>query len=58
VSVFLLVIGLFILAVTSSDALVTTLTLRGGGFLSNRLSSWLWHGATKMHRYHIPTTVY
>lgn len=51
-SVFLLVLGLVILAVISSDVLVTTLTLRGGGFLTDRFSSWLWHGATKMHRYH------
>ena len=51
-SVFLLVLGLFILAVISSDVLVTTLTLRGGGFLTDRFSSWLWHGATKIHRYH------
>ena len=50
-SVFLLILGLVLLAVISSDVLVTTLTLRGGGFLTNRLSSWLWHGATKMHRY-------
>ena len=50
-SVLLLIIGLVLLAVISSDVLVTTLTLRGGGFLTKRLSSWLWHGATKMHRY-------
>ena len=50
-SVLLLIIGLVLLAIISSDVLVTTLTLRGGGFLTKRLSSWLWHGATKMHRY-------
>ena len=49
-SALLLIIGLVLLAVISSDVLVTTLTLRGGGFLTDRLSSWLWHGATKMHR--------
>ena len=50
-SVLLLIIGLVLLAIISSDVLVTTLTLRGGGFLTDRLSSWMWHGATKMHRY-------
>ena len=50
-SALLLIIGLVLLATISSDVLVTTLTLRGGGFLTNRLSSWMWHGATKMHRY-------
>ena len=50
-SVLLLIIGLVLLAIISSDVLVTTLTLRGGGFLTDRLSSWLWHSATKMHRY-------
>ena len=50
-SVLLLVIGLILLTLVSFDVLVTTLTLRGGGFLTKRLSSWLWHGATKMHRY-------
>ena len=51
ISVLLLIIGLVLLALVSFDVLVTTLTLRGGGFLTKRLSSWLWHGATKMHRY-------
>ena len=51
-SVLLLIFGIVLLAVISSDVLVTTLTLRGGGFLTDRLSSWLWHGATKLHRYH------
>lgn len=50
-SVLLLIFGIVLLAVISSDVLVTTLTLRGGGFLTDRFSSWLWHGATKMHRY-------
>ena len=50
-SVLLLVIGLVLLALVSFDVLVTTLTLRGGGFLTKRLSSWLWQSATKMHRY-------
>ena len=50
-SIVLLILGLVILGVVSSDVLVTTLTVRGGGFLTTRVSSWLWHGATKMHRY-------
>jgi len=50
-SVLLLIFGFVLLAVVSSDVLVTTLTVRGGGFLTNRFSSWLWHGATKLHRY-------
>ena len=50
-SVFLLILGFVLLAVVSSDVLVTTLTVRGGGFLTNRFSSWLWHGATKLHRH-------
>ena len=50
-SILLLIVGLILLAVISFDVLVTTLTLRGGGFLTKRISSWLWHGATNMHRY-------
>ena len=50
-SVLLLILGFILLAVVSSDVLVTTLTVRGGGFLTNRFSSWLWHGATKLHRH-------
>ena len=51
-SVFLLILGLIILVSISTDVLVTTVTLRGGGFLTNRLSSWLWHSVTRMHRRH------
>lgn len=50
-SVLLLILGLVLLAVVSSDVLVTTLTVKGGGFLTNRLSTWVWHSATKMHKY-------
>ena len=50
-SVLLLILGFILLAVASSDVLVTTLTVRGGGFLTNRFSSWLWHGATRLHRH-------
>lgn len=50
-SVLLLILGLTLLATVSSDVLVTTLTVRGGGFLTSRLSSWLWHGAIKRHKY-------
>ena len=50
-SVLLLILGFVLLAVASSDVLITTLTVRGGGFLTNRFSSWLWHGATKLHRH-------
>ena len=50
-SVLLLILGFILLAIVSSDVLVTTLTVRGGGFLTNRFSSWLWHGATKLHRH-------
>ena len=51
-SVLLLILGFILLAVVSSDVLITTLTVRGGGFLTNRFSSWLWHSATKLHRHH------
>ena len=51
-SVLLLIIGFVLLATVSSDVLVTTLTVRGGGFLTNRFSSFLWHSATKLHRHH------
>lgn len=51
ISVLLLILGFTLLAVVSSDVLVTTLTVKGGGFLTNRLSTWFWHGATKMHKY-------
>lgn len=50
-SILLLILGLVLLAVVSSDVLVTTLTLRGGGFITDRLTSCLWHHATKIHRY-------
>ena len=48
-SVLLLILGFVLLIVVSSDVLVTTLTVRGGGFLTNRFSAWLWHCATKLH---------
>ena len=50
-SVLLFILGLTILAIASSDVLITTLTLRGGGFLTSRFSTWLWQGATKMHNH-------
>lgn len=50
--VLLLLLGFILLAVVSSDVLTTTLTVMGGGFLTNRFSSWLWRGATRMHRHH------
>ena len=49
-SVLLLILGFALLAVTSSDVLLTTLTLKGGGFLTNRFSSWVWHWAIKLHK--------
>jgi len=51
-SLLLLILGLILLAVVSSDVLVTTLTVRGGGFLTKRFSAWLWHSATRLHRHH------
>ena len=51
-SVLLLILGFVLLAVVSSDVLVTTLTVRGGGFLTNRFSSFLWHSSTRLHRHH------
>ena len=51
-SVLLLILGLVLLGIVTSDVLVTTLTVRGGGFLTNRFSSWLWHSATKAHRFY------
>ena len=50
-SAFLLLLGFSLLIIVSSDVLVTTLTVRGGGFLTNRFSSWLWHLATRFHRH-------
>ena len=50
-SVLLLLLGLILLAVVSSDVLTTTLTVQGGGFLTNRVSSYLWKAATKLHSY-------
>ena len=50
-SVFLLILGFVLLAIVSSDVMVTTLTVQGGGFLTNRVSSWLWHHATSIHKY-------
>ena len=50
-SVFLFILGVILLAVVSSDVLVTTLTVQGGGFLTNRVSSWLWHHATLFHKH-------
>ena len=50
-SVVLLIAGFILLAIISSDVLVTTLTVRGGGFLTTRFSSFLWHSTTKLHRH-------
>ncbi|WP_019509598.1 potassium channel family protein [Pleurocapsa sp. PCC 7319] len=50
-SAFLLTLGFILLTVVSSDVLTTTLTVKGGGFLTNRFSSWVWHNATKVHRH-------
>ena len=50
-SFLLLISGFILLAVVSSDVLVTTLTFKGGGFLTDRFSSWLWQIAIKMHQY-------
>ena len=50
VSVFLLILGFALLAVVTSDVLVTTLTVQGGGFLTNRVCSWIWHHATLLHK--------
>ena len=50
-SVLLLILGFALLAIVSSDVMVTTLTVQGGGFLTNRVSSWLWHHATLIHKH-------
>ena len=50
-SLLLLLLGLILLIVLASDVLLTTLTVRGGGFLTNRFSSWLWHSAIRRHKY-------
>ena len=50
-SVLLLILGLTLLATVSSDVLVTTLTVEGGGFLTNRVCSWIWHQATLLHKH-------
>lgn len=46
----LLIIGLLILAAILADIFVTTLTTRGAGFLTSRVSEGLWRGALWMHR--------
>lgn len=51
-SVLLLILGLILLAVVFYDVLITTLTVQGGGFLTNRFSSWLWHLVIKRHEHH------
>lgn len=51
-SVLLLIFGVALLAIVSSDILFTTLTIKGGGFLTNRLSSWIWHCVIRIHRHH------
>lgn len=50
-SFLLLILGITLLTVVSSDVLVTTLTVQGGGFLTNRFSSWAWRSATRMHQH-------
>ena len=51
-SIFLLIAGFSLLFLTSADVLVTTLTVKGGGFLTNRVSAWIWHSAAKIHSHH------
>jgi hypothetical protein len=50
-SILLIVIGLLIFLLVIMDVLVTTLTMRGGGILTSRLSTWLWKCALILHRY-------
>lgn len=50
-SFLLLLLGFLLLFIVALDVLVTTLTVKGGGFLTNRFSSWLWHSAIKRHKY-------
>lgn len=46
----LLVSGFALLSITFFDVILTTLTLKSGGFLTNRFSSWIWHWAIKLHQ--------
>jgi hypothetical protein len=50
-SILLIVSGLAVLFLVTSDVLVTTLTVMGGGFLTNRFSAWLWFLALRVHRH-------
>ncbi|MFW6358390.1 MAG: ion channel [Chroococcales cyanobacterium] len=50
--ILLILIGITILVTVVVDVLITTLTLGGGGPLTSRISSWIWHGALFIHRKH------
>lgn len=50
-SVILVILGLILLVIVSSDVVVTTLTGKGGGFLTNRVSSRLWQSTIELHKY-------
>lgn len=50
-SILLLLLGLALLILVTSDVLITTLSFMGGGFLTNRFSSGLWKLALRIHRH-------
>lgn len=47
--VLLFILGFSLLVLVAMDVLVTTLTMRGGGVLTSRLSIWLWRVALRLH---------
>ena len=46
--VLMTISGLAILAIVSFDVLVTTLTVGGGGPITTKLSTWIWHISLKI----------
>lgn len=47
----LLAVGIVLLIIVSSDVIITTLTMQGGGFITKRFSSWVWSNALKIHEH-------
>lgn len=50
--ILLVILGLSILITVAIDVLITTLTVGGGGPITNRLSKSLWNIALRVHRVH------
>ena len=50
--ILLFFLGTSLLILVTLDILVTTLTMRGGGILTSRLSTWIWQIALRIHYRH------